>query len=93
MAYSKQDAYNSEIKEYVKEILLKCSKHHIPVFMTFAVADNEKGTTYINEMLSAAGEGRILHNDQIVKHALVSGGFEVVPKKEAPVFEEDLEVL
>lgn len=93
MAYARQSEYDSEIKEHVKEILLKCSKYHIPCFLTFAVADDDKETTYVTEILSAASEGVTLHDDQIVKNAMVAGGFEVVPKKEAPAFEEEMEVL
>ncbi len=93
MSYSRREEYDSEIKGYVKEILLLCSKYNIPVFMTFAVADTGKGTEYVTEMLSSTSEGVSLRDDHLVKHAMVTAGFEVTPKKESPVLEEEMEVL
>lgn len=57
--------------------------------MTFAVADDGEKTIYKNEMLSAKALDQDLSNDQIVKHALVTDGFDVVPEVKDPVYIED----
>ena len=91
--YTKKTEYDKYIKEHVKEILIQCDYHHIPVFMCFAV-NNENGTTqYINEMLSAAAEGVTLNDDKICKHALVMDNFDVVPRITIPSYEEEMEVI
>ena len=93
MDYSRKDIYDHEIKDLVKQILLICDHHHIPVFMSFAVENSKEKTTYVNEMLSAAAEGLTLKDDKLVKHALVMDNFDVVPKVTIPVFEEEMEVI
>ena len=91
--YNRKDLYDKYVKEYVRKILLVCDSYHIPMFMTFAVANDKDGTTYVNEMLSAAAEGEVLKDDKLVKHALVTDGFTVVPKITIPSFEEEMEVV
>lgn len=93
MGYSKKKEYDMEIKELVKTILLRCDKHKIPVFISLAVEDDGRDTKYVTEMLSAANLGVSLKKDNLVKFALVTSGFEVVPERRAPVYEEELEVL
>ena len=52
-------------------------------------ADDGEKTIYKNEMLSAKALDQDLSNDQIVKHALVTDGFDVVPEVKDPVYIED----
>ena len=81
MVYNKTDVYNEEIKDLVKRILLICDKEKIPMFMSFAVQNDENGTKYISEMQSAASHGIELEKDLLVKHALVIAG--IYPQSES----------
>lgn len=91
--FDRSELYEKHVKEHVKKALLACDFHHIPAFLTFAVANDKDGTTYVTEMLSAAAEGEVLKDDRLVKHALVMDGFTVVPKITIPSFEEEMEVV
>lgn len=89
MSYSEKEIYENKIHDCVRKILVVCAEHKIPVFMTFAVADDGEKTIYKNEMLSAKALDQDLSNDQIAKHALVTDGFDVVPEVKDPVYIED----
>ena len=91
--YSRQDEYNNEIKQHVKEILLLCDKYQIPVFMTFAVGNNRSNTDYITETLSASAEDVVLAEDRISKYILIGCGFDIVPAKKELTYEELLETI
>ena len=93
MEFNKKEEYERHIKDNVKQILLACDHYHIPVFMSFAMANKNGETTYENEMLSAAAEGVVLSDDRLVKHALVMDGFSVVPRITIPSIEEEMEVV
>ena len=90
--YNKEKEYDTRIKEYVKTILLICEQEKIPVFMSFAVANENNETTYVNEMVSAGFENVVLYDDHIARHALVVNGFDVTPRVIRPVIEEEREV-
>lgn len=93
MGYSKKKEYDREIKELVKTLLLRCDKHKIPIFISLAVEDDGRDTKYVTEMLSAANLGVSLKKDNLVKFALVTSGFDVVPERKAPIYEQELEVV
>ena len=80
--FDKNKEYQEHILPLVKEVLLYCDEYHIPVFMTFAVSDNGKQTEYATEMISAVAAAEKLKDDQLVKHAAVVSGFEVVPSSD-----------
>lgn len=86
--YDCREAYEAEIKEKVKNIMLACDKYKIPMFITFAVANSHETTDYISEILSPTVQGRDLKKDLIAKHALVMSGFEVRPSVQFPMDEE-----
>lgn len=61
--------------------------------MTFAVSDNGKQTEYATEMISAVAAAEKLKDDQLVKHAAVVSGFEVVPVLGPSAIYDEEEVL
>lgn len=82
MKFNKTNSYEQEIKSYVKKILLLCERERIPAFFTFAIKNEGKDTDYITEMISATSVDVSLKNDKIARHALITAGFDAVPKKE-----------
>lgn len=88
--YDKRNIYDASIKELVKKILLICDVHHIPVVMSFAVANDKTSTIYVSEMLSATAVDTTLTNDQIARHAAVIGGFHVIPASSQIHLEDEL---
>lgn len=91
--FDKNKEYQEHILPLVKEILLYCDEYHIPVFMTFAVSDNGKQTEYATEMISAVAAAEKLKDDQLVKHAAVVSGFEVVPVLGPSAIYDEEEIL
>lgn len=90
-SFNKKTIYNDKIKPLIRKIRLICDEYQVPMFMTFAVENSQKGTKYETEMHSGAACDTVLTNDRLVKHALVMKDFEVVPSFSEPVYEEDLE--
>lgn len=90
--YDKTQIYEERIKEHVKMILLLCDEYKIPAFMTFAVGNDEKGTSYVSEMMSAEVVGQHLTDDKLIDHALVMSGFKAVVESKVPQYIETLAV-
>lgn len=78
--FTKSGKYDDEIKELVKRIKLICLKEKIPMFMSFAVEDDGKGTVYKNEMISQELVNQKLSDDKISKLVNIMNGFECVPR-------------
>lgn len=93
MSFSKRQEFETDVLCHVREVLLQCDRHRIPVFMTFAVEDSEEGTKYVSDMLSSANLGVPLKDDLLVKHALIMAGFDAVPAQKRFVYEEEQEVV
>lgn len=91
--FQKSREYETYIKNLVKKVLLLCDEYRIPAFMTFAVSDDGSQTEYVTEMISSVAVNTPLSDDHLAKHADVVSGFEVVPFKEEPLFEETLELV
>ena len=79
MAYDKNDIYEKEIAPLVKEVLLLCDQNQIPAFITLAVSDDGKETTWHSEMISSMNADRELSNDLLPKFVNIFNGFEMVP--------------
>lgn len=85
--------YENKVEDLARQILVICNEAKIPVFMAFAVKDDENGTLYANEMLTANALGiEDMKDDQIYKHGNVASGFETVPVKTAQMTEEEMRI-
>lgn len=76
----------SEVKEKIHEHILALQElaqiHHIPLFFTIAVENNEEETVYDKGVLTSQSLGVRLTNDTIRKHLLVEAGYELIPPRE-----------
>ena len=72
--------YNNEIIDLVLKLRSACNRNKIPMFVSLCVKNDEKGSTYKNEMVSAVSSGSDLEDDKFVKFVNVLNGFETVPK-------------
>ena len=79
MAYDKTEIYAKDIAPLVKQILLLCDQNKIPVFITLALRDDGKETTWYSEMISSMNADRKLSNDYLPKIVNVLNGFDLVP--------------
>ena len=79
MAYDKTEIYAKDIAPLVKQILLLCDQNKIPVFITLALRDDGKETTWYSEMISSMNADRELANDLLPKFVNILNGFDMVP--------------
>ena len=77
--YDKKEEFETQLREKVQEILKICNKEQIPVFISFAVKNDEKKTEYINEMFPSATNDIFLKNDYFPNFVNVINGFRTVP--------------
>lgn len=80
--FDKKAIFESECRDLLNELVLRCSIHRIPFFWTVAVANNPEGTEYIRDAVGIASRKIILADDQISKHLAVSAGFDVTNRDE-----------
>lgn len=78
MKYNNTKKYEQEIEPLVKQIVEKCNDLKIPMFFTFAVADNNRETTYRSRMVDAEFLGLELTDDKIRDHLNVMNGFTTI---------------
>ncbi len=71
--------YEEEITPLLRQVFLLCHQYGIPMFMTFAVGNDEEKTTYRTEQISALNVDRKLTRNYIPRLIDVMNGFEVVP--------------
>ena len=80
---NKTKEYTQEIEPLVNQIIEKCNDLKIPMFMTFALADNGKDTTYKNRMIDAPYLDVKLSKNNIVDHMNIVNGFTTIyPQQE-----------
>lgn len=72
-----------EITQKIDELLELCQYRNVPMFVSVAVEDDGKTTTYHNRMHSAKAHNINLTDDQIAKHMLIANGFAAVPPRES----------
>ena len=77
--YDKTDTYEEQIQEKIQEILRICNKEQIPIFISVAVKNGEKGTKYINDMYASATNDVFLKDDYFPNYINVSNGFRTIP--------------
>ena len=87
MTYDKKEAYDNDLRPLIKQILLICDREKIPVFMSFAVKNDDEGTEYEAELLSAPSQGHRLTDDLLTQYAMVQNGAKVVPRAVYPKLE------
>jgi hypothetical protein len=90
--YDKTEIYENEgIVDLMVKLKQKCGKFDIPMIVTFALKNDENGTEYKTEMISAVSSGINLKEDRFVKFVNVMNGFDTIPHKEEMNFNvEDL---
>lgn len=86
--FNKREIYESLLEEKIIELKRLCHMEKIPMFITVCLENNENGTTYEKEMVSAATCDFDLADDQIAKHVNVSLGFDTIQ----PSVEEDFDM-
>lgn len=86
--FDKRKEYETLIAEKVIELKKLCHMQKVPMFITVCIANDESGTEYEKEMVSATTCGYTLFDDQIAKHVNVTLGFDTIQ----PSSEETLEM-
>lgn len=87
--FDKTEEYESEVIDLVTKLRVVCNRNSIPMFVSVCIKNDEKGTTYKNEMVGAASSGIKLTDDKLVKFVNVLNGFDTVPKREDFDFDFD----
>ena len=87
--FDKTEIYENEILPVVAHLRQLCSMNEIPMFLSIAVKNDESGTEYRNDMISAVSTGIVLKDEHLTNHVNVINGFETVPKKEFDTFDVD----
>ncbi len=72
--YNKEQTYKQRLKKLVTDLKLICISEKIPMFVTFAVADDGSSTKYIHDMVLSAAE-RDLSENRIAKILLYLNRF------------------
>ncbi len=71
--------YEEEITPLLRQVFLLCHQYGIPLFMTFAVGNDEEETTYRTQQISCINVDRKLTRNYIPRLIDVMNGFEIVP--------------
>lgn len=77
--YDKTDVYENQVIAKVQELLRLCNKEQMPIFISVAVKNNEKGTEYRNDMFSSATNDIFLKDDYFPNFVNVTNGFRTIP--------------
>lgn len=77
--FDKTQEYNDEILDLVVKLRIACNRNKIPMFVSICTKNDEKGTVYKNEMVSAASSGIKLKDDKLVEFVKILNGFKAVP--------------
>lgn len=80
--FDKKAIFESECRDLLNELVLRCSIHRIPFFWTAAVANDSENTEYIRDAVGIASRKITLADDQISKHLAISAGFDVTNREE-----------
>lgn len=85
--------YEEEVAPIIAELRRVCSENRMPMFVSVCVKNDNSGTVYKNEMISAVSSGIVLKEDHMVNHVNVMNGFATVPSLENEKFDaiDDLE--
>lgn len=79
--YKMEERDVEELDKILKNILLYCQIHKIPMFLSIATENNEKTTEYKNIVYTASAHNITLKNDKIAQHALIANGFVPTPPR------------
>lgn len=91
--FNRQKEYDDLVREKINDLKKLCHMQKMPMFITVCTKNDEKGTVYEKEMVSAATCGCELFDNQIAKHVNVSLGFDTIqPSSEATLEMEDVDV-
>lgn len=60
--YDKTDIYLGEMKPVINELITLAKKYDLPTFVTVAVANNEKETKYMSDVVLASTEMTLFEN-------------------------------
>lgn len=74
---------HKKLTEAATELYELCQAMQVPAFISLAVANDEKKTTYFNRLFGAKVHSIELKDDRIEPLILVANGFSAVPPREA----------
>lgn len=72
--YNKEDLYTKKIAPLIRDIQVLCIKEEMPMFISVAVANNKKGTKYVNNTVMGV-TGIRLKDNRIAKLLLYINDF------------------
>lgn len=77
--YTREEAFEHSVQAKAEEVINLCTRLGISTFMSFALRDDGKTTTYKNYMYGSLSNGIRLTDDQIRRHVNVANGFWTIP--------------
>lgn len=84
--FDSTEAYDATIAPLVEELERACYRAKVPMFASFAVQGNNKGTTYRTSYLSPCTIRKKLADDQLAQHIRVMQGHKVIaPEDETEI--------
>ena len=81
MKHDKRDIFKKEIEPLIDKVITKATLLDVPMFASFALADDGEKTEYKNYMVSASDAKVKLTDDHMVEHANVFNGFKTTMNK------------
>ena len=94
--YNKQAVWDELCAPVLHELVILCSIHEIPLFVTACIRNDRNGSLYVNDMVNPDVRGIVLKEDHIPKHLAVMCGYDVcLPDKsgEIPQMEDMDEIF
>ena len=82
----KTKVFEEEIRPLLNDAMRLCSNNGIPAFYACAAENNEEGTKYLTDMVSAVTNDIHLKDDKLVDFANVLNGFYTVPVRNEESF-------
>ena len=87
--FDARELYQTEVEPVMKQLYAFCHLHKIPMYATFAVADDGKDTEYQQWAVTSFDAGKTLQTDRVKDMIKISNDFELVPKRTILEFDED----
>lgn len=88
--YNREKEWKTYCEEHLRKIIQYCSIYQIPCFFTVAVANDENGTTYVNDGVMTGSTNVHLKEDRMKYHMMVASGCRAVPTDNSMTIDMDI---
>ena len=71
-----------EIKKQIDELIRRCTRERIPIFISACYKNTPKDSLYYNNMVGTVSNGIVLKKDYFPHYVNIQNGFQTIPPRE-----------